>query len=246
MADSSLGILYGIGVGPGDPELISIKGLRYLQQCSIVAYPAGINGKQGIAEQIITPWLRSQQQQLPLLFPYVQDTICLQAAWQQAALTVWAFLSKGQDVVFACEGDVSVYSTFTYLAETLLFLHPQAVVKRVPGISSPMAAAAALDMPLVYQRDRLAILPALQRLEDLQDVLMWADVIVLLKVSRVYPEVWQILKQEKLLQTSYVVIRASTTSQKTYRNLENYPNLQLPYFSLLIITKSPRPSTRLV
>lgn len=244
MTESSLGILYGIGVGPGDPELISVKGLRCLQQCPIVAYPAGLNGQPGIAEQIVTPWLTSQRR-LPLVFPYVQDAVRLQEAWQQAACAVWDALSQGQDVAFVCEGDVGVYSTFTYLAETLLFLHPEGIIQRIPGISSPMAAAAALEMPLTYQCDRLAILPALQRLADLTDVLMWADVIVLLKVSRVYSAVWQILKQKTLLQTSVVVIRASTTEQKIYRNLEPYPDLQLPYFSLLIITKRSNPKANL-
>ena len=134
-----LGTLYGIGVGPGDPELLSIKGLRCIEQCPIVAYPAGSNGQRGIAEQIIAPWLTTQSQ-LPLIFPYVRDIASLQTAWQQAALTVWSYLSQGQDVAFACEGDIGMYSTFTYLAATLLFLHPQATVKRIPGISSPMAA----------------------------------------------------------------------------------------------------------
>ncbi len=235
-----IGTLYGISVGPGDPELISIKGLRCLQQCPIVAYPAGLHGKQGIAEQIITPWLSSQHQ-LPLVFPYVQDPEQLHNAWQQAALTVWEHLSQGQDIAFACEGDVGVYSTFTYLAETLAGLYPQAIIQRIPGISSPMAAAAALDIPLTCQRDRLAILPTLQRLENLAEALTWADVVVLLKVSSIYSAVWQILQQNNLLQTSYVVVRASTTEQEIYQNLEQYPELELPYFSLLIITKRSTP-----
>lgn len=237
MAESPrLGTLYGIGVGPGDPELLSIKGLRCIESCPIVAYPAGINGNPGIAEQIIAPWLTSQQQ-LPLVFPYVQDDTSLQEAWRNSALMVWDYLSQSQDIAFACEGDVGVYSTFNYLAETLLSLFPQANICRIPGISSPMAAAAALNIPLTLQRDRLAVLPTLQRLEDLTTTLAQADVVILLKVSRVYPDVWKILQQENLLRTSYIVIRASTSEQKIYRNLEQYPTLQLPYFSLLIIKK---------
>lgn len=240
MAESSrIGTLYGIGVGPGDSELISLKGLRSIQHCPIVAYPAGLDGKPGIAEQIIAPWLTSQQQ-LPLSFPYTQDPILLQKAWQEAALTVWHHLSQGQDIAFACEGDVGVYSTFTYLADTLLSLYPQSLIQRIPGISSPMASAAALDIPLTYQAEQLAIIPALQRLETLSAALVWADVIVLLKVSKVYSTVWQLLKQQHLLQTSYVVTRASLPDQQIYQNLALYPDLQLPYFSLMIITKNTR------
>lgn len=234
---SQIGTLYGIGVGPGDSELISVKGLNRLQRCPIVAYPAGLQGNPGIAEQIIAPWLSSQYR-LPLIFPYVQEPEQLNEAWQRAAKIVWKFLGKGQDIAFACEGDIGMYSTFTYLADTLISLHPQALIQRIPGISSPMAAAAAMNLPLTYQRDRLAILPTLQRLENLTEALTWADVVVLLKVSSVYPQVWQLLKQHNLLQSSSVVIRASTAEQEIYHDLEQYPDLELPYFSLLIITQS--------
>lgn len=244
MADSTkIGTLYGIGVGPGDPELLSLKGLRYIQQCPIIAYPAGIDNQPGIAEKIISPWVTSQRQ-LPLFFPYIQDPTQLQKAWQDAALTVWQYLSQGEDIAFACEGDVGVFSTFTHLANTLLHLYPQAMIKRVPGISSPMAAAAALDIPLAYQQEQVAIIPALQRLETLSEALGWADVVVLLKVSQVYATVWQILKPLNLLPTSYVVARASMSNQQIYQNLEQYPDLQLPYFSLLIITQRDRTTER--
>ncbi|WP_299490957.1 precorrin-2 C(20)-methyltransferase [Acaryochloris sp. IP29b_bin.137] len=235
----TIGTLYGIGVGPGDSELISLKGLRYLQQCPIVAYPAGLEGQPGIAEQIIAPWLTSQQQ-IPLTFPYVHNPHQLQQAWQVAASTIWHYLSQGQDIAFACEGDVGVYSTFTYLAETLANLYPHAMIQRIPGISSPMAAAAALDIPLAYQPEQVAIIPALQRLETLPEALAWADVVVLLKVSKVYTTVWQLLKKLNLLQTSYVVVRASMANQQIYQDLERYPDLQLPYFSQLIIVTSDR------
>lgn len=231
-----IGTLYGIGVGPGDSELISVKGLNRIQNCPIVAYPVGLQGNPGIAEQIITPWLSSQYR-LPLIFPYVQDPDKLNNAWQRAAQTVWKFLGQGQDIAFACEGDIGMYSTFNYLADTLTNLQPEALIQRIPGISSPMAAAAALNLPLTYQRDRLAILPTLQRLENLTEALTWADVVVLLKVSSVYSQVWQILKQHNLLQFSSVVVRASTAEQEIYHNLEQYPDLELPYFSLLIITQ---------
>ena len=239
-----IGTLYGIGVGPGDSDLISVKGLKCLQNCPIVAYPAGLQGNPGMAEQIITPWLSSQYR-LPLIFPYVQDAERLQEAWQRAAETVWKFLCQGQDIAFACEGDIGMYSTFNYLADTLTNLQPEALIQRIPGISSPMAAAAALNLPLTYQRDRLVILPTLQRLENLTEALTWADVVVLLKVSSVYPKVWQILKQHDLLQSSAVVIRASTAEQEIYHNLEQYPDLELPYFSLLIIAKHAGPKTNL-
>ena len=168
------GILYGISVGTGDPELITLKGLRLLKQVPVVAFPKGVGGKPGMAEQIVAQWLNPSSVQLALNFPYVQDETILSLAWHQAAEQVWQYLEKGQDVAFACEGDVSFYSTFTYLAQTLQELHPEVVVQTVPGVCSPMAAASVLGLPLTIRDRKLVVLPALYRVEELEAVLDWA------------------------------------------------------------------------
>jgi len=229
------GILYGVGAGPGDPELITVKGLRLLQQAPVVAFPAGLQGKPGVAQQIIAPWLQPGQIELPLDFPYVQDDALLERAWQVAAETVWEFLRLGKDVVFVSEGDVSFYSTFTYLAQTLQQCYPEARVETVPGISSPMAAAAALGIPLTVRSQRLTILPALYTVADLETAIAHSEVIVLMKVSSVYEQVWQVLQRHQLLHQSYIVERATQPNQVVYRDLRDRPQLQLPYFSLLIV-----------
>jgi precorrin-2/cobalt-factor-2 C20-methyltransferase len=233
-----IGTLYGISVGPGDPELITIKGLRSLQQADVVAYPEGIQGKPGIAQQIIAQWLLPHQQQLSLHFPYVQDIEVLTQAWQLAAKQVWEYLQQGQDVAFACEGDISFYSTFTYLAQTLQQMHPAAIIKYIPGVCSPMAAASMLGLPLSVNRERLVVLPAIYSLNELEAVLDWAEVVVLMKVSSVYEQVWQVLQRKALLQHSYVVERATLPNMVIYKDLSDRPHLQLPYFSLLIIQVS--------
>jgi len=231
----NIGTLYGISVGPGDPELITVKGLRSLQQVPVVAFPAGLQDKPGIAEQIVAPWLSPHQLQLALKFPYVQDMAVLTQAWQEASEAVWQYLRQGQDVAFVCEGDVSFYSTFTYLAQTLQQLHPEVVVQIVPGVCSPMAAAAALGLPLTMRQERLVVLPALYTVGELEAVLDWADVVVLLKVSSVYQQVWQVLHQRALLESSWVVERATLKSQVIYSDLRDRPTLKLPYFSILIV-----------
>lgn len=230
-----LGTLYGISVGPGDPELITLKGLRILQEVPVVAFPAGSHGKPGIAESIVEQWLKRAQVQLPLNFPYVQDRVTLAQAWQKAAEQVWQYLHLGQDVAFVCEGDISFYSTFTYLAETLQQLHPESLVERIPGVCSPLAAASALGEPLTVRSDRLAVLPALYNVEELETILDWADVIVLMKVSSVYSQVWKVLEQRQLLEYAVVVERATLPEQVIYADLRDRPTLKLPYFSLLIV-----------
>ncbi|MBD2099080.1 precorrin-2 C(20)-methyltransferase [Trichocoleus sp. FACHB-591] len=234
-AIAEIGTLYGIGVGTGDPELLTLKGLRLLKQASVVAFPAGVKGKLGMAEQIVAEWLQPHQVRLALNFPYVQDTDTLTQAWQQAAKSVWPYLQQGQDVAFVSEGDVSFFSTFTYLAQSLQHLHPEAKVQTIPGICSPLAAAATLGIPLTMQAQRLVVLPALYHVSELETALQWADVVVLMKVSSVYEQVWAILQQQQLLNRSYVVERATLPEQVIYANLSDRPNLQLSYFSLLIV-----------
>lgn len=234
------GILYGLSVGPGDPELMTVKALRILQQVPVVAFPAGLEGKPGIAEEIIAPWLNCHQIRLPLKFPYVQDAAVLAAAWQQAAQEVLDILAQGQDVAFACEGDVGFYSTFAHLATTVQEESTQSNadlinIEIIPGVCSPLAAAAMVGQPLTLGGDRLVILPAMYCAEELEQVCGWADTVVLLKVRSVYPQVWQTLERLQLLHHTVVVTWATTPKQRIYRNLTPDLYLELPYFSIMII-----------
>lgn len=245
MASSSahfpqLGTLTGIGVGPGDPDLLTIKALKCLQSANVVAFPQGRNGQPGLAQRIIAPHL-GQQLLLPLEFPYVLDQHQLSNAWRQAGDRVWPHLSQGQDVVFACEGDLSFYGTFNYLALDLERRYPAARIQRVPGICSPMAAVSALGLPLTVQSDKLVVLPAIYAVADLESALSWADVVVLLKVGSVYTQVWQLLKHRQLLEQSWVIVNATQPNQSIYRPLTPYPDLDLPYFSLMVIRSSANP-----
>lgn len=235
MPPSALGTLYGVGLGPGDPDLITVKGLRILQRAEIIAFPAGLAGKAGIAEQIAAQWIQPHQTTLSLTFPYVQDDARLEQAWCDAAQTVWPYLAAGRDVVFLCEGDISFYSTFTYLAERVQHLYPEAQVKAIPGVCSPMAAAAAAGRPLTIRGQRLIVMPALYAVTDLATLLTLADVTVLMKVKSVYETVWTLLHERNLLDQSYVVEWVGWPHERIYRDLGDRPTLELSYFSLLII-----------
>lgn len=232
------GILYGVSVGTGDPELITVKGLRILQSSDIVAFPAGVNSRLGVAQNIIQDWLEPHQQILPLEFPYVQDELKLQVAWSKAAQHVGQKLTLGNNIAFACLGDINFYGTFTYLAQTLRRSHPEVTIKTIPGVCSPMAIASVLGIPLTVNQQKIAVLPALYSVQELETALNWAEVVVLLKVSSVYPQVWQILEQRNLLASSAIVEKATFPEQKIYRDLRNYPQLDLSYFSVLLINQT--------
>lgn len=234
-AANRLGTLTGVGIGPGDPELITLKGLRAIQRVPVVAFPAGTGSKPGIAEQIAADWVSPAQIRLPLTFPYVLEADVLKTAWKAAADQVWAHLVLGQDVAFLCEGDVSFYGSFTYLAQTVQQQHPEISINVIPGVGSPMAAAAALGIPLTTQGQRLLVLPALYAVADLETALEAADVVVLMKVKSVYRQAWQILARRGLLNQSAVVEWATWPQQTIYQPLSDRPNLDLSYFSLLIV-----------
>lgn len=234
------GTLYGVSVGPGDPELISLKGLRMIQAAPIIAFPAGTKpGKPGVAETIISAWQQPHQTLLPLRFPYTQDAASLTAAWADAAEMVSHHLAQQQDVAFVSEGDVSFYSTFAYLAQHLQQRMPEVKITAIPGVCSPLAAAAALGLPLALGDQRLTVLPALYSVSNLETTLDHSDVVVLMKVSSVYRQVWPILQQRQLLATSYVVEWATSDRQRLYHGLSDRPDLALSYFSLMVIVVSP-------
>ncbi|NET54268.1 MAG: precorrin-2 C(20)-methyltransferase, partial [Merismopedia sp. SIO2A8] len=182
-----------------------------------------------------SPWITPEHIQLPLTFPYTQDEAELELAWKIAAEQVAPHLSHGQDVGFICEGDISFYSTFTYLAQTLQQLYPHAKVETIPGVCSPMSAAAALGLPLTVRSQRLVILPALYSMDDLETALNTAEVVVLMKMSSVYEQIWAVLQRYGLLKTSYVVEWATHPHQKIYRDLSDRPHLPLSYFSIMVI-----------
>lgn len=232
------GKFYGIGVGPGDPELITLKGLKALQNSAVVAFPAGRCGKQGIAEAIVAQFLQADQIKLPLELPFVQDKLVLRAAWQAAVLKIAQHLRQGQNVSFIAEGDVSFYSTLTYLMWGLKSQPHEYEIEIIPGVSSPMASAAAIGIPLTIWSDKLAVLPAMHSFAELEAALDWAEVVVLMKVSSVYAEVWKLLRSRNLLHHSHVVAHATLPQQRVWSNLTQFPDLDLPYFSLLIVSLS--------
>ncbi|WP_232214596.1 precorrin-2 C(20)-methyltransferase [Rubidibacter lacunae] len=234
------GILYGVSVGPGDPELIAIKGVRILQQADVVAYPSGRDGEPGLAERIVAPWLQPKQIRLPLYFSFARVPDIQQQAWTAASDCVWEHLKSGRSVAFACEGDAGFYGTFAYLSQTLRLRYPEARIEVVPGVISPIAAAAALGIPLVARDRKLAVLPALYAVGELEQALDWADAVVLLKVSSSYVQVWDILQSRDLLASSWVVVRATQPGQEILADLRDRRDLKLPYFSLLVVqTRSP-------
>ncbi len=231
------GRLWGVSVGPGDSELLTLKGLRILQTVDVVACPQNLKGEPGMAYTIVKPHLRPEQTILPLDLPFVRDPVQLQQAWTAAGERLVPLLAQGQDVAFITEGDASLYSTFSYVAQSVHRLAPAVEITTVPGVCSPLAAMAALNMPLSLGAEKIAILPALYDVSELTHALEWADVVVLMKVSSVFDQVWHILKEKGLLEQASLVERVGSPEEKQYPSLVNLADYKPPYFSILIVRR---------
>ena len=231
------GRLYGVGVGPGDPELLTLKAQRILQQVPIVCVPQAETSHDSYALSIVWEFLNLEKQEiLRIPFP-TDDEEAAGDVWRGAAETLAKRLYTGQDVAFITEGDPMLYSTFSYVLESISANHPEILVEIVPGVSSVMAAAASAVAPLVTHGQRLAILPAVYGIDDLREAIASYDTIVLMKVNRTLLEALANLEKLGLAGKGIYVRRASTAREQVVRDLQQLSEENLDYFSLLIIRK---------
>jgi precorrin-2/cobalt-factor-2 C20-methyltransferase len=173
----SPGRLYGVGVGPGAPDLITLRALAVLRRVPVLALPRSSDYGASKAWEIVEPSLRemSGQERLFLTFPMIKDPERLRPAWDRAFGAIGERLERGVDVAFATEGDPSLYSTFIYLADEAPRRWPGIEIEIVPGVSSIAAVPAVTRVPLADGQERIAILPGNYGLEDFDDVIQSFD-----------------------------------------------------------------------
>jgi len=228
------GTLLGVGVGPGDPELLTLKAARVIQTAPVIAVPcAGADGD-SYALQIVQELLRPEQLVIKLHFPMVRDLAMRRRHRRQAAETVAGYLARGQDVAFLTEGDPLLYSTFVYVLEQM----PDGVpVEIVPGVSSYHAAAAEAHLSLVQAGQRLAILPATnENLDDLAAILDLFDTVILFKIKHNLERVLCALDELGLTEGAVLVERASHPMGRVVRNVRGLQRGGVHYLSVLIVS----------
>ncbi len=224
------GKLYGLGVGPGDPELLTLKALRLLQSAPVVAYQSATD-RPSVARGIVAPYLTGSQIEVPFHFPRALDPETAAADYSEAIMPIVAHLTAGRDVVVLCVGDPLFYGSFMYLFTRLA---TQFATEIVPGISSPMAAAAALGTPICYQNDVFSVLAATLSAASLKAQLINADAVAIIKLRRHFDKVRQVLSSLDLLDRAKYIERATATDQCIIPIADVDPQ-QVPYFSLIII-----------
>ena len=225
------GILYGIGVGPGDPELLTLKAHRLINECDILAYPAPEVGE-GLALEIVRPLLKNQTEFLPLRLP-VAISPFPQQAYDQAAKLLEVPLDIGKTVAVICEGDPFFYGSFMYLFERL---SERFMTEIIPGVSSPMAGAAVLKTPLVSRNEVLTILPGPLEETDLEQRLLNTDAAVIMKVGRHLTKIRRVLRHLRLEHCAHYVEHATMPNQQIIP-IENLEAQNVPYFSMILVRK---------
>ncbi|MDA4844666.1 precorrin-2 C(20)-methyltransferase [Hoeflea poritis] len=225
------GTLYGLGVGPGDPELLTLKALRLLRACPVVAYPAPDTG-QSFARSIASGYLSAEQTEYPIVVPMRIERFPAQDIYDVAARDLSRVLQDGQDVAVLCEGDPFFYGSFMYLYERLAGRFPCEIV---PGVSSVMAGAAALGRPLAARNDVLTVIPGPLPDSEISDRLAAADAVAIIKIGRHFKRIRTLLEREGLTGSAGYLERISLAQERILPLAEAEGSA--PYFSMILVYK---------
>lgn len=230
------GTLYGVGVGPGDPELITRKAARLISSAGVVAYPAA-NGQESFARAIAADLIAADAVEIRMDVPMERAREPAQAAYDLGAEAMATHLSEGRDVVTLCEGDPLFYGSFMYLMDRLKDRFP---VEVVPGVTSVSASAAAIGHPLTARTEVLTVLPGTLEPEAMEDAMQGADAVAVLKLGRHLEKVKEALARAGFDGATYIE-RASLADEITAPLRETE---RAPYFSLVLARKGRDPWLR--
>ncbi len=233
MTRMAAGVLIGVGVGPGDPELMTLRAYRLIAGADVVAYlaaDASDGPRPSRARRIAEDAIAEDAVEIEIRTPMRAERAAAQAAYDEGAERIAERLEAGRDVVFLCEGDPLFYGSFMYL---LARLGPRFETEIVPGVASPMAAAAAIRRPLAAREEAFSVLPATAPREEIAARLRLAGAAAILKVGRRLPEIRALIDTLGLLDRAYYV-EAATEPGEIALPLAEAPETA-PYFALVLV-----------
>jgi precorrin-2/cobalt-factor-2 C20-methyltransferase len=232
------GRLFGIGLGPGDPDLLTVKAVRLIQAAPVVSYFAKA-GRRGNARAIVDPWLTGSAVEVPLHYPMTTEhafdspvyVTTLAAFYEGAVATLSAHLEAGRDVALLSEGDPLFYGSFMHLYVRLRSRFP---VTLVPGITGMAGCWAAAGEPMTWGDDMLSVLPGTLPRASLTERLRAADAAVIMKLGRNFAKVRAAVDEAGLLSRAIYVERGTMDSEVVMK-LADKADGPAPYFSLILI-----------
>ncbi len=231
----SRGVLYGAGVGPGAPDLITLRAARLIAAADVIAYPT-LAGGESFARAIAADLIPAGVTEVAMDVPMTVERAPAQAAYDRGAAEITAHLDAGRTVVCLCEGDPFFYGSFMYLFARL---SEQYEVEVVPGVTSVTACAARARMPLAARNERLTVLPGPLPEAELRERIAGAESVVVMKVGRHLAKIRGVIADLGLLDDAMYVERATLDDERVLP-LAEAPE-SAPYFSMILITKGADP-----
>lgn len=237
-----LGKFYGIGIGPGDPELMTLKGVAVLRQCGHVFVPKARIKSESVALAIARPHLGSTSQVHELVFPMTEDESALAKRWEESAEAVADVLKTGSDACFLTLGDPMVYSTFIYLLRALKKSMPEMEIEVVPGITSFCAAASLTGFSLGEKKEPITVIPTSDDLQIVRAALERGGTVVLMKIGERLQEILGLLEEMNLIEESVFVSHAGQASQRVETDLRKmkHDDAKSGYLSVILVHASRR------
>ena len=234
-----LGKLYGLGVGPGDPELLTVKAVKILENTEYLCFPVAKAEGDSVAHEIVSKALDKEWKLVKLHMPMTLDYEYLEPKWESAAEEIAEILKQGKDAAFITLGDTAFFSTFIYLVRKIKKILPELEIEMVPGITAPSAIASEALIPLVIREERLLIVPAIRDMEDVRKEIDESENIVQFKIGNIYKEIYKVLKEKNLENNAVVASRLGFEDGFITRDLASLLDKErLDYLSTMIIKKN--------
>lgn len=238
------GKFFGIGIGPGDPELLTLKAKRVLEEIDVLFLPRSRSDKRSLAFSIVRGLMDKDWQTVDLILPMTRDQEELNRHWHQAALTVVETLAQGRDAGFITLGDPTLYSTFTYLLKEVRSQAPDLEVEIIPGVSSVTAISAGLQQPLVENQESLLIIPAEEKYQYLEDHFQDFDNIMVMKAGRYVQPIRELLDRQPGSYRAFLASRCSFQDGVFTNDLKSLEGQEIDYLSSILIKKNTEGDTR--
>ena len=229
------GTLYGLGMGPGDPELVTLKALRLLRAAAVVAYPAPETGD-SFARRIAAEWLDRGREEIAIRFP-MRPGPPPSGIYEAAAARLAEVLDRGDDIAFLCQGDPLFYGSFAGIMSRLARHYPVIVV---PGVSSLTACAAAAGLALAQRENALSVIPATLDVEALTRRLAEAECAAVIKLGRHFEKLRRVAERLGMLDGAVYVEHASLSDQRILPLAEVDP-AEVPYFAMALLRRKAQP-----
>ncbi len=234
------GKFFGIGVGPGDSELISLKAVRILGSVHTIFAASSTKNSHSIAMRTARPHFPETTPVIRLSFPMTRDRKILEECWRQNAATIIKELEKGKDVAFITLGDPLTYSTYGYVVREMKKIASHVEIQTIPGIASYQAAAALIDVPLAEGEESLLILSGAKGGEHLRRLGTQVDNIVMLKTYRHFQDIYSVLEEMNLVESTVCIRSCGQPDEKIITDIREIADRKQNYFTLLIIKNEKR------